>query len=111
MTDRTAAERPGPMDLARFSDLIDRLGEDISRWPQPDRAGATDLLARSAEARDRLDEAVGLRRALARPAVRAPEGLADRIAAAARELKAPAALPADDAGNSGCPMKPEPADR
>lgn len=107
MTDRTAAERPGPMDLARLSDLIDRLGEDLSRWPQPDRAAATELLARSAEARGLLDEVVVLRRALSRPAVRAPKGLADRIAAAARELK----QPADDAGNPGYPLKAEPADR
>jgi hypothetical protein len=96
------------MDLARFSDLIDRLGEDLSGWPEPDRAAAADLLARSVAARSMLDEALALRRALASPAVRAPEGLVDRITAAARDLKQPAAKPAGDAGRAA---KVEPADR
>src|SRR5690349_10469963 len=84
------------MDVGTFEDLIDRLGEDLSLWPDVQRAGALDLLASSAEARVLYDEARTLRQALAGPPVRAPSGLADRIVAAAGKLKAdPVAAPAD----------------
>jgi len=84
------------MDVGTFEDLIDRLGEDLSLWPDAQRAAALELLASSAEARVLLEEARTLRRALAGPAVRAPSGLADRIVAAAGKLKADtAAAPAD----------------
>jgi hypothetical protein len=84
------------MDVREFEDLIDRIGEDLSRWPDAQRLAAQELLASSAEARVLHDEARMLRQALASPPVRAPAGLADRIVAAAGKLKAtPVAAPAD----------------
>jgi hypothetical protein len=77
------------MDVGEFEDLIDRLGEDLTRWPEDRRAAAEALLAVSSKAQALHDEAKALRRALAAPPVRAPAGLADRIvAAAARQKKA-----------------------
>jgi hypothetical protein len=81
------------MDVAEFEDLIDRLGEDLSRWPDAPRLAAEDLLASSSEARARHEEARALRLALAGPPVRAPAGLADRIVTAASKLKAEPAAP------------------
>ncbi|MGY4472787.1 hypothetical protein [Bradyrhizobium sp. USDA 3364] len=74
------------MDVATFEDLIDRLGEDLSRWPDDQRLAAVQLLASSAEARTLYEQASTVRRALAAPPVRAPKGLADRIATAAAKL-------------------------
>ncbi len=37
--------------LLRFSELLDTYGADPERWPLEDRVAATDLLARSSEAR------------------------------------------------------------
>ena len=76
------------MDIAEFEDLIDRLGDDPSRWPDDQRRAAEHLLAASAEARSLLGEAKAVREALAAPPVRAPAGLADRIVAAARQAPA-----------------------
>jgi hypothetical protein len=72
------------MDVSEFEDLIDRLGEDTSRWPDGQRVGADELLASSEAARTLLEEARTLRQALAAPAVRAPAGLVDRIFTAAK---------------------------
>jgi hypothetical protein len=83
------------MDVREFEDLIDRLGEDTSRWPDVQRQAAAGLLASSAEAVALLDEARALRALLSAPPVRAPAGLADRIFAAAGRLKIEP-LPADD---------------
>lgn len=83
------------MDIAEFEDWLDRLGDDVSQWPAPQRDAARALLAQSDAARDLLAEAAVLRRALAAPPVRAPAGLADRIVLQARhEVAAPAAIPA-----------------
>ncbi|WP_371818033.1 hypothetical protein [Bradyrhizobium sp. CCBAU 53421] len=71
------------MDVATFEDLIDRLGEDLSRWPDDQRLAAIQLLASSAEARTLYEEASAVRRALVAPPVRAPKGLVDRIVTAA----------------------------
>lgn len=90
------------MDVATFEDLIDRLGEDLSRWPDDQRVAAVQLLASSAEARTLYEEASAVRRALAAPPVRAPKGLADRIVTAAAKLpQKPASGPAptDDQPN------------
>jgi hypothetical protein len=76
------------MDVGTFEDLIDRLGEDLSLWPDAQRVAALELLASSAAARVLHDEARTLRQALAAPPVRAPAGLSDRIMAAAGKLKA-----------------------
>jgi len=74
------------MDVATFEDLIDRLGEDLSRWPDDQRLAAVQLLASSAEARTLYEQASLVRRALAAPPVLAPKGLADRIVTAAAKL-------------------------
>ncbi|WP_347952038.1 hypothetical protein [Bradyrhizobium sp. CER78] len=74
------------MDVATFEDLIDRLGEDLSRWPDDQRLAAAQLLAASAEARTLHEQASAVRRALVAPPVRAPKGLADRIVTAAAKL-------------------------
>ncbi|SDD46439.1 hypothetical protein SAMN05216337_1011130 [Bradyrhizobium brasilense] len=90
------------MDVATFEDLIDRLGEDLSRWPDDQRLAAAQLLASSAEAWTLYEEASAVRRALAAPPVRAPKGLADRIVTAAAKLpQKPASGPAsaDDQPN------------
>jgi hypothetical protein len=76
------------MDVSEFEDLIDRLGEDTSRWPEEQREAASRLLASSAEAAALLAAALALREALSAPPVRAPAGLADRIFAAASRIKA-----------------------
>ncbi len=76
------------MDVSEFEDLIDRLGEDLSRWPETQRVAAETLIASSCEARASLEEARTLRQALAAPPVRAPAGLVDRIVAEANKLKA-----------------------
>jgi hypothetical protein len=76
------------MDVSEFEDLIDRLGEDLTRWPEDQRLAAEALLANSSEARALHEEANALRQILAAPPVRAPAGLADRIAAAASQKKA-----------------------
>jgi len=68
------------MDLAEFEDLVDRLGEDISAWPEPARTDARSLLAQSQEAREVLAAAHDMRVGLGRDqTVRAPAGLVDRI--------------------------------
>jgi hypothetical protein len=77
------------MNVVEFEDLLDRLGEDLSRWPETQRQAALALLDGSAEARALLEESLALRRALAAPKIRAPSGLADRIVAqAARSVPA-----------------------
>jgi hypothetical protein len=76
------------MDVTEFEDLVDRLGEDLSRWPEAQRLAADALLATSEEARAIIAQAKSLRQALATPPVRAPAGLADRIVAAAVRMKA-----------------------
>ena len=67
------------MNVADFEDLLDRLGEDMSNWPVPQREAAAVLLRSSDEARALLDQARRLRRALSAPPIRAGAGLADRI--------------------------------
>jgi hypothetical protein len=84
------------MDVATFEDLIDRLGENLSRWPDDQRLAAEQLLASSAEARTLHEEAVAVRRALAAPPVRAPQGLVDRIVTAAAKLPAEPAASDDE---------------
>ncbi|MDB5609107.1 MAG: hypothetical protein JWP25_6007 [Bradyrhizobium sp.] len=84
------------MDISAFEDLIDRLGEDMSRWPDGERVAAEQLLASSGEARALREEARTLRQALAGPPVRSPAGLADRIITAASKLDAKAPRAEDE---------------
>lgn len=73
------------MDAEEFEDLVDRLGEDLSMWPEPVQAKARSLLAQSEEAREILAAARTMHLALSRDqAVRAPMGLVDRIMHQAR---------------------------
>ncbi len=75
-----------------FEDLIDRMGDDLSRWPDNQRRAAEELLESSAAARALHAEARAVREALAGSPVKAPAGLADRIVAAAgKQAREPAA--------------------
>jgi hypothetical protein len=85
------------MDVATFEDLIDRLGDDLSRWPDDQRLVAVQLLASSAEARALYEEASAVRRALTAPPVRAPAGLVNRIVIAAAKLPREPAAPEGEA--------------
>lgn len=81
------------MDVTEFEELIDRLGEDLSLWPDDRRLPAEQLLAQSPAAQVLLEQARALRHALAAPSVRAPKGLADRIVGAAAKMKGDTAEP------------------
>lgn len=81
------------MDVTEFEELIDRLGEDLSLWPDDRRLPAEELLKHSSSAQALLEEMRALRQALAAPSVRAPAGLVDRIAAAAAKTKSDTAEP------------------
>ena len=71
------------VDIGEFEDLLDRLGEDLARWPAEKQRSASRLLAESAEARELLRESGALRTLLSAPPLRAPAGLADQIVAEA----------------------------
>jgi hypothetical protein len=81
------------MNVVEFEDLLDRLGDDLSTWPAGQRVEARALLAQSAEANALLREARAMRGLLARPPVKAPAGLADRIMAQATSAPAVAKAP------------------
>jgi hypothetical protein len=55
------------MDADRFGDLLDLRGSDLRSWPAEEREAAARLLAASARARARLEEARLLDAALATP--------------------------------------------
>lgn len=84
------------MDVTEFEELIDRLGEDLSLWPDDRRLPAEALLAQSPAAQVLLEQARALRHALAAPSVGAPKGLADRIVAAAAKMKGDTAEPRNE---------------
>jgi len=84
------------MDVATFEDLINRLGDDLSRWPADQRLAAVQLLASSAEARALYEEAGTVRRALQARPIRAPAGLVDRIVLAAEKLPREPDAPVDE---------------
>jgi hypothetical protein len=76
------------MKFEEFEDHLGRFGEDLMVWPPSAREAGLELLLNSAEAREIMEEAQVLRRAMTAVApVRAPAGLADRIVAEA--LRAP----------------------
>jgi hypothetical protein len=81
------------MNVADFEDLLDRLGDDMSTWPAPQRQSAADLLRSSDQAGLLLDEARRLRRALSAAPVRATAGLTDRILRAVPAVPKPAVTP------------------
>lgn len=67
------------MELADFNDLLDRLGDDMSTWPDQSRQDAERLLLVSDDARLALAEAQRLRHLLTPDRATAPAGLVDRI--------------------------------
>ncbi len=76
------------MKFEEFEDHLGRFGEDLMVWSPSAREAGLELLRNSAEAREIMEEAQVLRRAMTAVApVRAPAGLADRIVAEA--LRAP----------------------
>jgi hypothetical protein len=75
------------MDVMEFEDLVNRLGEDMSSWPDAERHAGTIPLTSSPAARALIERARALRAALAAAAVRAPSGLASHIVVVARKLK------------------------
>jgi hypothetical protein len=93
------------MDVTEFEALLDGLGEDLSQWPDPQREAALGLLSQSSAARALLAEANILRTALARPAVRAPAGLADRIIARATQSESTPAAAEDGAAAVKSPKR------
>ena len=66
------------MELHQFESLIDELGEDFAKWPEPAAREAQALLETSPQARAIWQEAAQLRQLLSKP-VRAPAGLLERI--------------------------------
>lgn len=75
------------MQVSEFEDLIERLGDDLSRWPDAQRLAAESLIATSPTAQALIAEAKLIREALTATPIRAPAGLADRIVAAAAASK------------------------
>jgi hypothetical protein len=81
-------------ELARLRDILDAWGGDPGRWPDAEREPALALLARSADARRLLDDALRLDAALdLLPAADPSPGLEDRIVAAARRAPQDASVP------------------
>ncbi len=76
---RAIVTNPTTDAAAELQDLLDRLGTELSRWPEAERERANQIVAASPEARRLLEEA----RALWDPArvapVKAPPGLKERI--------------------------------
>ena len=78
------------MNFEEFEDHLGRLGEDLMVWPPSARQAGIELLRNSAAAREIMDEAQALRRAMTAVApVRAPAGLADRIVTEAVRARPP----------------------
>lgn len=71
------------MDIEEFEDLLDRHGEDLTRWPADKQRPALQLLAQSEEAKELLQESEELRNLIGRRPTTAPSGLSDRIVAQA----------------------------
>jgi hypothetical protein len=78
------------MKLEEFEDLVDRWGEDVSRWPTPFREQGAALLRTSESAREIVESAAFLRSALSdSPPHHAPTDLVDRIVSAASVHRQP----------------------
>ncbi|RED28089.1 hypothetical protein BJ123_12325 [Rhodopseudomonas thermotolerans] len=83
------------MDAADFQNLLDRLGDDLSCWPDQQRRDAELLLRDSEDARAAFAEAQRLRRLLSPSPVNTPDGLVDRIMARVRRDRSDPAAPSD----------------
>lgn len=89
------------MRLDAFEAALDSYGADLGVWPESLRARGLALLKASPEAHELLDAEIRLRAELSRRTqVRAPAGLADRIAARAFEISP---VPAESAADSHVP--------
>ena len=80
-----------PLSLDDFLELLDRYGSDLTTWqlaPSEIEAVA-ELLAQSSEARSRVMEMRFLESQLRGAVAPAPEGLADRVLAAAGVIAVP----------------------
>ena len=89
------------MDIEEFEDLVDRLGEDLTKWPVAARQAGEALLIELREARDILEESRALRQAFSpRETDRAPPDLADRIV---RRALSPAGHPSMAPAQVNCP--------
>lgn len=77
------------MNIEEFEDWLDRLGGDLSKWPEPQQQAAHALLAESPAARTLMNETQALSRMLRSSSMRAPAGLADRIVMQAKSTPAP----------------------
>ena len=74
------------MAIEKFDALLDRHGSNLDDWPASEQGPARELLKMSSEARERLEEEQALTSLLsARPAPKAPKGLAQKIVKKARE--------------------------
>lgn len=74
------------MAIEKFEALLDQYGSDLESWPLIDQGPARELLKMSNAAKTRLQEEDTLTAMIsARPAPKAPEGLAARIVRKARE--------------------------
>lgn len=84
-------------------DLLERSGEALETWPEELRLAAQNLLRDSPEARAALADMQVLRRALKSEPVKAPAGLARKIASEATQPTAEnvSALPAGDSRKLG----------
>jgi hypothetical protein len=83
------------MTEQRLAEIIIAYGADADRWPDAERAAATELLGRSPDARTRLSEAAHLDLILDHlPVAETPSaGLVDRIMAARPRALPAASLP------------------
>jgi hypothetical protein len=93
------------MDAADFQNLLDRLGDDLSNWPDSQRRDAELLLRSSEPARAALAEAQRLRQLLSEPKVAAPAGLVDRIMT---RVRAERSDPPDQPPSSAPSRDPDP---
>lgn len=97
------------MQIKEFQELVDRWGSRVERWPEPQRQQAVSLLEQSEEARIILAEAARIE-GLAKPEVKAPPGLADRIVTAALGSEAePAASAETGAAGKAKRLRPKQA--
>ena len=97
------------MNFEEFEDHLGRFGEDLMAWPPPAREAGIELLRNSAEAREIMEEAQALRRAMTAVApVRAPAGLADRIVTAAVRARLPTHEPLAPEPSSHEPLARKP---
>lgn len=71
------------LSVGEFSDLLDRLGPELGRWPDAERLAAEALLTRSDAAVVALADAQALAERISTMQPKAPPGLTDRIIAAA----------------------------